>query len=111
MVETSPAGLIRLRDNRVVPRRSGWLEPGEPLRCPFDHIVNPLIALHEGAATVHCKVRSDVGHAHCGCPLYVATGTMGLFWVDITAEEQEHINLLGIRPTGVARFLGIHFPK
>lgn len=106
-----PSGCIRLRDGRAVARRSGWLEPGEALRCPFDHLVNPAIALHEGAAMLACKVRPEVGHAACGCLLYVATGTMGLFWADITHDEQSEIRRLGIRPTGVARFLGVHFPK
>ncbi len=58
-----------------------------------------------------CKVRPEAGQASCGCLLYVATGTMGFFWADITAEESEEIKRLGIRPTGVARFLAIQFPK
>ncbi len=61
--------------------------------------------------TVQCMDRADVGQPRCGCLLYVATGMMGRFWIDITPEESNEIRRLGIKPTGVARFLGIHFPK
>lgn len=106
-IEPLPKGLIRLPNGRVVPRRSGWLEPGERMRCPNGHIMDPALMLHEGAATVSCKVRAD---GFCGCALYVATGTMGLFWADITQDELAEVKRAGIRPTAIARFLHIDFP-
>lgn len=105
----TPRGMIRLHDGRNIARRHGWIEPGEPLRCPFNHVVTPSMALHEGAVTIPCKVRPETGHAACGCLLYVATGVMGFFWLDITEDEDAEIRRLGIRPTGIARFLGIKY--
>jgi hypothetical protein len=119
--EEVPTGLIRLRDGRLVPRRYGWLEPGESIRCPFNHRVNPAGNLHEGAITTECKFRDDdkfrpergagVRSAPCGAKFYVSTGAQGFFWADITEEEDHEIKSQGIRPVNVARYLGIHFPK
>lgn len=106
-----PKSLIRLRDGRVVPRRSGFLRPGDALRCPFGHSINPMIALHEGAATITCKVRQHDVSPYCGCLLYVSTGTMGFHYVDVTKDEDEERERLGIKPIDMPRFLGIDFPK
>jgi hypothetical protein len=111
-----PKSLIRLRDGRVVARRSGFADPGDSILCPFGHRVTPLLDLHEGAAVVQCKVRGgkgglETGHEICGCCHYVVTTLMGLYWIDITSDENEHRKRFNIRPSGMAKFLGIHFPS
>lgn len=111
MPET-PKGLIKLRDGRLVPRRRGWVSPGDRVKCPYGHEMRPALDLHEGAKTEVCHDRAGaVGNARCGALLYVATGAMGRYWFDITEQEDADIKRLGIRPIDVPRFLGIDFPK
>lgn len=60
---------------------------------------------------VQCKGRTIASEPACESLLYVATSSLGPFWTDITSAEWNEIKRLGIKPSGVARFLGIHFPK
>ena len=114
-----PSGLIRLRDGSVAVRRSGFLLPGEHPECPFHHRVDAAINLHEGAMTITCRARLDgprdaqaARHRlECGALLIVATSAFGPFWCDVTAAEDTYIKQNRMKPTDIARFLGIHFPK
>lgn len=102
----APRGLIQLPDGKIVTRRQVWSKPGAGIiRCHNGHRVSLPLDFHTGAITVRCSARSD--GTSCGLVLYVATGEMGLYYIDLTQDEAERIRKLKIPPTQIPEFLGL----